>query len=200
MRIARILMSVSLLGAATLVAAPRASAHAVVFPKTSAPGAYEKYVLRVPNEKGVATTRIEIRFPADVRVVSFADVAGWRLEVQSDAAGRVTGAVWTGTLAPQRFVELPFVAVNPKSGATIVWPAIQTYADGDRVEWTGPENDKHPASSTVIGDAAATGPSGGVATFIMSVAGLALGMLSLGLVLRREPGTVAATEGRPVSP
>ena len=200
MRIVRALIPFSLLAAAILVAAPRAHAHAVVYPKASAPGAYEKYVLRVPNEKGVATTRIEIRFPADVRVVSFADVAGWRLEVQSDAAGRVTGAVWTGTLAPQRFVELPFVAVNPKSAVTIVWPAIQTYADGDRVEWTGPENDKHPASATVIGDAAATGRSGGVATFIMSVAGLALGMLSLGLVLRREPGTVSATEGRPVSP
>ncbi len=46
-----------------------ARAHAVVFPRTSMPGAYEKYVLRVPNEKDVPTTRVEIRFPADVRVV-----------------------------------------------------------------------------------------------------------------------------------
>lgn len=163
-----------------------AAAHAVVYPKTSTPGAYEKYVLRVPNEKGVATTRIEIRFPSEIRVVSFADVAGWRLETITDSAGRITGAVWTGTLPPERFIELPFVAVNPKSSATLRWPAFQTYADSDRVEWTGPEDDKHPASSTSIG-AAATGPSGGVATFVMSIAGLALGMLSLGLVLRRDP-------------
>ena len=182
---------------ASLVAARPAVAHAVVFPRTSAPGAYEKYVLRVPNEKDVATTRIEIRFPSEVRVISFADVSGWKLQVISDKAGRITGAVWTGTLPPQRFVELPFVAVNPKSSALLTWPAFQTYADGERVQWTGPENDKHPASSTQIGTAATTGPSGGVATFIMSVAGLALGMLSLGLVLRREPAAVSVTGERP---
>ena len=39
-----------------------AAAHAVVYPKTSAAGAYERYVLRVPNEKDTPTTRIEIRF------------------------------------------------------------------------------------------------------------------------------------------
>jgi len=109
----------------------------------------------------------------------------------------VTGAVWTGTLPPQRFVELPFVAVNPKSSATLVWPAFQTYSDGDRVAWTGQEEDKYPASYTLIGGGATTGPSGGVATFVMSVAGLALGMLSLGLVLRREPAGVAVTGERP---
>jgi uncharacterized protein YcnI len=182
---------------ASLLAARPAAAHAVVFPKTSAPGAYEKYVLRVPNEKDVATTRIEIRFPSEVRVISFADVPGWKLQVISDKAGRITGAVWTGTLPPQRFIELPFVAVNPKASALLTWPAFQTYTDGDRVEWTGPENDKHPASSTQIGVAATTGPSGGVATFVMSVAGLALGMLSLGLVLRREPAAVSVTGERP---
>jgi len=182
---------------ASLLAARPAAAHAVVYPKTSAPGAYEKYVLRVPNEKDVATTRIEIRFPSEVRVISFADVSGWKLQVISDKAGRITGAVWTGTLPPQRFVELPFVAVNPKSSALLTWPAFQTYADGERVQWTGPENDKHPASSTQIGAAVTSGPSGGVATFIMSVAGLALGMLSLGLVLRREPAAVSVTGERP---
>lgn len=185
------------LAAASFLAPRPAAAHAVVYPKASAPGAYEKYVLRVPNEKGVATTRIEIRFPSEVRVISFADVPGWKLQLISDKAGRITGAVWTGTLPPQRFVELPFVAVNPKESALLTWPAFQTYADGDRVEWTGPENDKHPASSTQIGTGAATGPSGGVATFVMSVAGLALGMLSLGLVLRREPAVASVTGERP---
>ena len=185
------------LAAASLLAARPALAHAVVYPKTSPAGAYEKYVLRVPNEKGVPATRIEIRFPTEARVISFADVPGWRLQVITDKAGRVTGAVWTGTLPPLRFVELPFVAVNPKSSATLVWPVFQTYSDGDRVEWIGQEEDKYPASYTLIGGGATTGPSGGVATFVMSVAGLALGMLSLGLVLRRDPAAVVVTGERP---
>ena len=189
------LPAIVVLAGASAVTARPARTHAVVYPKASAPGAYEKYVLRVPNEKGVATLRIEIRFPSEIRVVSFADVTGWQLQTITDSAGRITGAVWTGTLPPERFIELPFVAVNPKSSATIAWPVFQTYADNDRVEWTGPESDNHPASSTEIGGSMATGPSGNIATFIMSVAGLALGMLSLGLVLRKEP-TTAAVDGR----
>ena len=43
-------MLVSLV-AAILAAPAIAAAHAVVYPKSSTPGAYEKYVLRVPNEK-----------------------------------------------------------------------------------------------------------------------------------------------------
>ena len=62
----RVATSLSAL-ALTVVLLPTLSwAHAVVFPRQSAPGAYEKYVLRVPNEKAVATTKVELRFPAGV--------------------------------------------------------------------------------------------------------------------------------------
>ena len=90
-------------------------AHAVVFPRQSTTGSYEKYVLRVPNEKAVATTRVEIHFPAGLRVTSFADVPGWQLEVVTDSAKAITAAIWTGNLPPQRFAEFPFVAANPKT-------------------------------------------------------------------------------------
>jgi uncharacterized protein YcnI len=106
---------------AALLALPvLAFGHAVVFPRTSAPGAYERYVLRVPNEKTSPTTRVEMRFPADVRVTSFEDVPGWQLEVLTDSAKHVIGAVWTGMLAPQRFAEFPFMAANPKGNARLV--------------------------------------------------------------------------------
>lgn len=168
------------------------SAHAVVFPKRSTTGAYEKYVLRVPNEKAVATVRVELRFPADVRVTSFAEVDGWQLETLTDSAKRVIGAVWTGTLAPQRFVEFPFVAVNPKAGAQLVWPAFQTYADGERVDWTGAEGDKAPASVTTVAAVAdtvtsASGASSEEVRWLPWTA-LVLALLSLGLTIRlRNP-------------
>lgn len=165
-------------------------AHAVVFPRTSTPGAYEKYVLRVPNEKAVATTRVELRVPAGVRVTSFADVPGWQLEIVTDSAKAISAAIWTGTLPPQRFVEFPFVAVNPKADTRIEWPAYQTYADNERVEWTGPEGSKSPASVTVV--AAATGPvaaatpaaGGRTATWLPWVA-IVLSLVSLGLAMRK---------------
>jgi len=160
-------------------------AHAVVFPRQSTTGSYEKYVLRVPNEKAVATTRVEIHFPAGLRVTSFADVPGWQLEVVTDSAKAITGAIWTGNLPPQRFAEFPFVAANPKTDTKLAWPAYQTYADGERVEWTGPEGSKRPASATTIG--AATPASGGAGGFVrwLPWTALVLSLVSLGLAMRK---------------
>lgn len=169
------------LGALAVLAVPvLVFGHAVVFPKTSTTGAYERYVLRVPNEKTVATTRVEIHFPAEVRVTAFEDVPGWQLEVQTDSAKHITGAVWTGHLAPQRFAEFPFSAANPKTETSLTWPALQTYEDGEVVQWTGPEGSKQPASSTTVRAASGTGGSSSVVTWIA----LALGLIATGLSLR----------------
>ena len=184
-------------GAATVIAAcavlllvipALAYGHAVVYPKISFAGAYEKYVLRVPNEKAVATTRVEIRFPAEVKVSSFADVAGWQLEVLTDSAKRIIGAVWTGTLPPQRFIEFPFVAANPKTQGHVSWPTYQTYADGMRVEWTGAPGSKSPASLTAIAPTPEGGPRKPVTTYV-AWAALVLALISLGLALRPRTST-----------
>ena len=162
-------------------------AHAVVHPDVAPPGAYQKYVLRVPTEREVATTRIEIRFPDAVRVVSFADVPGWELEVTTDAAGRIVGAAWTGSLPPRRFVEFPFVAVNPREEAVIAWPVTQTYAGGEVVEWVGPEDSETPASVTRVRAQGAWPASAWLAA-----AALLLSILALGLALRPRGPSPAA--------
>ena len=54
--------------------------HVTVQPKQSAPGAVEKYALRVPTEKFVPTVRVEIEFPAALDVSSFEPKAGWKIE------------------------------------------------------------------------------------------------------------------------
>ena len=182
----RIALTAAAIVLAVAVAIPTLSwAHATVWPRESRTGGFEKYVLRVPNEKGVATTKVEIRFPAGMRVTSFEEVAGWQLEVITDSAKAIVGAVWTGTLPPQRFVEFPFVAANPKTATKIAWPAYQTYADGERVEWTGPEGSKRPASVTTIGAAAAGAASGGGAVRWVPWAALAISLISLGLAMRK---------------
>ena len=178
-------MRVSAVSALLATLVPVAAlAHAVVYPRSSPPGAYERYVLRVPNEKATATTRVELEFPANVRIISFADVPGWSVEAVTDSAGRIIRAVWTGTLPPQRFVELPFIAVNPTAETQLVWPAHQTYADGERVAWTGPEESESPASVTTIG-AAESGGGSRPAVWIAVVA-LVVGMAGLGVALRRQ--------------
>ena len=150
-------------GAAVLGFAGVLWAHAVVVPGTTTTRAYETYTLRVPNEKVVPTTRIDITFPDEVFVMSFADVPGWTLEVRRDDTGRAVGAVWTGTLPPARFVELPFVGVNPPEPTTLVWNVDQVYAgaEGEEVvSWSGPADSEFPASRTVVEAPAGAGAAG----------------------------------------
>ncbi len=80
-------------------------ARAVVLPNRSTPGAYEKYSLRVVNEREVPTLRVEIHFPQNLRVVSFGDVPGWNLQILTDSTQRITGAVWTGVHKPRHRLE-----------------------------------------------------------------------------------------------
>ena len=170
---------------AILVAPSIVFAHAVVFPKTSSPGAYEKYVLRVPNERDVPTIKVEIRFPESLRVVSFGEVAGWKLQVLADSTQRITGAVWTGVLPKERFVEFPFVAVNPKDSASVTWPTYQTYEGGERVEWTGPDSSYTPVSSTLIVNSTTPAPIKVSRTSLyVSIIALLLALTALAVALR----------------
>jgi hypothetical protein len=189
-----IVLAVLIAFAMTLAVASLGFAHATVWPKATKAGGHERYVVRVPNEKNVPTLRVEIRFPADVRVTSFADVPGWQLEVLTDSAKRIVGAVWTGTLPPQRFAEFPFVAANPKTEGKLVWPVYQTYAEGPRVDWVGPEGSKAPASVTTIGPASGTieaaaapaAPTTSGATRWVPWGALLLSVVSLGMAMRRR--------------
>lgn len=165
------------LGMATLLLAIPAllNAHATVSPGSSRPGAYERYVLRVPNESDNPTVRIEIRFPEGVRVISFQEVPGWTLAAVMDSTGRAVSAVWTGSLPPERFVELPFIGVNPREPARLVWPVIQTYASGERAEWTGAPDSDRPASVTEVGMApAAAAPRTSPWPLVVATAALVL--------------------------
>lgn len=124
--------------------------HAVVRPPQSATGATEQYTLRVPNEKQVLTTSIQITFPAEITVTTVEEKAGWKLTVTRDAQGKATGATWTGLLAPAANVEFTFAARNPATSATVEWKVIQTFEDASRAEWTGPPGSRSPASRTEI--------------------------------------------------
>ena len=160
-------------------------AHAVVFPRTSTPGAYEKYVLRVPNERDVPTLKVEIHFPESLRVVSFGDVAGWKLQVLTDSAQRVTGAVWTSVLPKEHFVEFPFVAVNPKDSTSLAWPTYQTYQGGETVQWTSPDTaSKTPVSRTLISDPTVIPVKVSRTSLYISIIALLFALTALGVALR----------------
>ena len=131
-----------------------AAAHVTIWPKESIAGAHEKYEVRVPNEKDADTVSVEVRFPAGLRVMSFEQKPGWMTEPVRDASGAIIGVRWTGSLAPHQFTEFGLLAVNPAGAADLGWTAIQTYADGTKVEWSGPAGSKAPAPHVMITPAA----------------------------------------------
>jgi uncharacterized protein YcnI len=125
--------------------ATSASAHVTVSPQQSAPGAREKYELRVPNERRSATITVEFRFPPGLRVTAVEQKPGWQAEAFRDASGRLTGVRWLGNLPPEQFTEFGVLAVNPPTGGDVVFTAIQAFADGTKLEWSGAAGSKTPA-------------------------------------------------------
>lgn len=86
-----------------------------------------------------------------VREVREVLAPGRQLQILTDSAQNITGAVWTGVLPKARFVELPFLAMNPRESALLSWPVYETYQGGERVEWTNPDTASNtPVSSTLL--------------------------------------------------
>lgn len=136
------------------------SAHAVVLPGEVETGAYQRYLLRVPNERDDATTRVTLRVPPGVRIVSFADVPGWSIHTEHGPDGDILSVTWTGELPVARFVELPFMAVNPAEPTRLKWDVVQRYADGLEMAWAGPADSSTPASFTEVSRARSGGVEG----------------------------------------
>src|SRR3982750_1144201 len=131
---------------AAAVLATSASAHVTVSPQQSAPGAREKYELRVPNERKSATITVEFHFPAGLRVTAVEQKPGWQAEAFRDASGNLTGVRWIGNLPPEEFTEFGLLGVNPPAGGGAAFTAIQAFADGTKLEWSGAAGSKTPAA------------------------------------------------------
>jgi uncharacterized protein YcnI len=177
---------IAALSLAVLVFSSLAWARTVVFPKTSLPGAYEKYSLRVMNERDVPTLQVEIRFPGGLRVVSFGDVPGWKLQILTDSTQRITGAIWRGVLERQHFIEFPFIAINPKDSVSLTWPTYQTYEGGERVEWTSPDtSSKTPVATTLVSETPPPTPVKVSRTSLyISLISLLFALTAMGIALR----------------
>jgi uncharacterized protein YcnI len=126
---------------------PALWAHIRIYPTESAYGAREKYTMRVPNEKQVATIRVEGEFPSEVNVYDFEFKPAWKIDFKKDDKGKITGATWTGKIAPYEFVEFGMLGLNPKEGQAkeLVWKFVQFYEDGSKEEFTGPVGSRLPS-------------------------------------------------------
>jgi uncharacterized protein YcnI len=129
----------------------RADAHVVVVPAEGPPSVVQRYALLIPTEKASPTTRIEIQFPAGLRVSEIEAVSGWRSTAQRDRAGRIVGAIWEGGQLPAgHFLAVGVLARNPDAPGEMLWKLIQTHQDGSEIHWIGPPSAEFPAAVTVV--------------------------------------------------
>jgi periplasmic copper chaperone A len=211
--------------AAALMLAPAAAAHVTVNPNEVAADSFARFAIRVPNERGNAeTTKVTVRLPHGLFFVSFQPKPGWKRTVTMEnldppatvfgekVTERVATVTWQGgRIAPGEFDEFGMSAKVPNApGRTLVFPALQTYSNGEVVRWIGPPDADEPASRVTLGpkeeegaaaqatpqtassseESAGGDDSEGRANLALGfgIAGLVAGLAALGLTLMRRRG------------
>jgi uncharacterized protein len=166
--------------ALVLLAAP-ALAHVTVQGPGATQGGYSKLTFRVPTEKDIPTTQLQIVFPPEAPIanVSVKPHPGWTYTETTDKPSTplssddgpvdkvVTSITWTATnggIRPGEFDEFDVSAGPLPKVDTMTFKAIQTYADGSVVRWietapAGAAEPEHPAPVLKLAAAGSGQPS-----------------------------------------
>ena len=97
----------------------------------------------------MATTGADIEFPAGVIVETIQAPAGWKYEVKRQD-DRIVSMSILADVKPGEFIEVAFVARNPREGNRIVWTLRQRFADGTVTDWTMGPNGVRPTAVTTL--------------------------------------------------
>jgi uncharacterized protein YcnI len=147
-----------------LASAGLASAHVTVASQDAAPGGYGKLTFRVPNESDTASTvKIRVQIPTDPPLASLSvqPVPGWTATttttpldppVTDDDGNTVSEAVSVvefaadagGGIAPGQFQEFSLSGGPFPDAASLAFPVVQTYSDGNETAWIDPTVDGQP--------------------------------------------------------
>ncbi len=182
-----------------LVVAPTAAAHVTVNPDRVIPGSLNRFEILVPNEKNVPTVKVTVQLPTGLEEVTFQPKAGWKRSVKS-AQGRIVVTWSGGQIGPEEFDEFALSADVPKTpGKDLVFPTLETYANGETVRWIEAPSSEFPAPRVKLEAAEGQAPTSGTETLPyrndddddklaigLAIAGLAAGLIALGLTLVRR--------------
>jgi uncharacterized protein YcnI len=223
---------------AALLTVQAAAAHVTVNPNEWEAGGFARFAVRVPNERDNAdTTEITLRFPQSIISASFQPVPGWERSIEMEPLDEpieeedeqitehIASVTWTGgAIKPGEFEEFGISFRVPETpGEDLVFPAIQTYSNGEIVRWVGPPDAEAPApivtvlepaeeeaAGGVTGETTAAGEGEGsaaagssssdddgnglaIVALIFGIAGLAAGLGALALAWNRSPRGTATT-------
>ncbi|QNK81697.1 YcnI family protein [Nakamurella sp. PAMC28650] len=130
-----------------------ASAHVVVTAPGATQGGDGVLTFRVPTEKDVPTTKVEVALPTDTPItnVSVRPRTGWTEKVTTavpvaplkaengqavtEIVTRITWTATAGGIAPHQFDEFEVLADPLPKVKQLVFKVLQTYGDGSVVSW-----------------------------------------------------------------
>src|SRR5258705_13822342 len=90
-----------------LAIAHTAVAHVTVWPQQSRAGTAERYTVRVPTERNVATVSVEVEVPAAVTITGILAPAGFTYETKRDG-NRIAAITWKQEVKPGEVGEFVF--------------------------------------------------------------------------------------------
>ncbi len=157
-------------------------------PKEVAPGAWERFELRVINQVAAPTTEVVLTVPEAVGILAVhADQAGWVFHVETATDSTPQRIRWSGgTIAPGEFREFTFLGRVPTDARRneLIFPVTITKSDGALLEWKRPAVDGEAPVVQIVGTTRVT------AWGAVAVSGAAVGLSVLALAIalsRRQP-------------
>ena len=144
--------------AVALATAAPAYAHVTVQPNEAVAGSFSRFVVRVPTERDVPTTRVTLQLPP-LAFLAFEDKPGWERKEKvtefeepleafgSEITEGVTEVTWSGNeIGPEEFAEFGFSAALPEDQESLEFPAVQVYKGGEVVRWDDAADGEEPAA------------------------------------------------------
>jgi uncharacterized protein YcnI len=190
-RSVRTAIGLGIAGAAALVVASAASAHAEISPAVAKAKAGQVFTLAVPTEEeGATTTTIELTPPQGFAIDSFAPSPGWKRKVQSTGSGEeavVQKVTWSGGGVPTGEDAVFQFLASPTGSGTYTFKVRQTYSDGKVVDWAGAESSDTPAPRIDSVSSLGGGGSSVLSIVALIVAVLALLVGVFALIGERRP-------------
>ena len=147
-------MALLVLTVLSVLALP-ASAHVTLRTDNPSADGYAVYTVRIPNESDeVGTTTVEVQIPEELAASRYEPIPGWDIVV-ADGVLTLSGSV----IEPGQFLDVRFQGKNPSEPMVLTFPSLQTYEDGEVVEWTGAPDSDRPAPT--VETVASTGDAHG---------------------------------------
>ncbi|MGA9871802.1 MAG: YcnI family protein [Rhodococcus sp. (in: high G+C Gram-positive bacteria)] len=125
---------------ALVFGAGAASAHVTVAAPGAEQGGYTVLTFRVPTESDTAaTSSVKVELPG-LNSARTQPIPGWTSTVDKNAEGLATAVTWTAApgseVLPGQFQQFLLSAGPLPEEESVSFPAVQTYNDGEVVEWT----------------------------------------------------------------